>query len=446
MSMRRTTIVLALAVLLAAVTWMTGARGSNANAVAVRPTVFDAAELPVDDVSRIELARNDQATLVFERSDDGAWLQTAPIEHPMDPYSMRQIAVMAREVRVSDALAAADLGESLSLASLGLQPPQATLSMTSPAGTSTVELGRRGVAGRAFVRRDDEVLVVSPELHARVLEMDPREWRDRQLFSNAGVEAVAIELHQGDYTLRLERSGRAWSLVKPVVTRLDAEGRDDLFKTLAGAHSQGFIADDPADLAPFGLDAPPAWVEIVSRPAGAAVETIERLLIGVPIGGSPDWYAMVEGRSTVFRMEGNTLARMFNSDALVDPTGSGVRPADVKSMTVRTESDDFTIERDLDRWIAPARGGREVPADVADQLLRGLTEVRAQAVNVAEFPRDASIGLVILRDFSGRAIDTIRVARAPEPDGRWILENGDNVLRLFPASTQLPLTAAAFGL
>ena len=53
--------------------------------------------------------------------------------------------------------------------------------------------------------------------------------------------------------------------------------------------------------------------------------------------------------------------------------------------------------------------------------------------------------MVTLFGFDTRPLDTIRIARDPET-GKWALENGDNVLRVFPASLQPRLTSADYGL
>ena len=53
--------------------------------------------------------------------------------------------------------------------------------------------------------------------------------------------------------------------------------------------------------------------------------------------------------------------------------------------------------------------------------------------------------MVILYGFDGRPIDTVRIALDPK-GGNWALENGDDVLRVFDASFDLPLAPSEFGL
>ena len=90
-----------------------------------------------------------------------------------------------------------------------------------------------------------------------------------------------------------------------------------------------------------------------------------------------------------------------------------------------------------------------MPVEAADGLLELICTRRPEALLVREFPRDLSEGRITLYGYGGRPLDTVMIAREATPDrggGRWILENGDDVLRFFAAETTIPLTAEAFGL
>jgi hypothetical protein len=158
---------------------------------------------------------------------------------------------------------------------------------------------------------------------------------------------------------------------------------------------------------------------------------------------SEDRFGMIEGRPVVVRLPEALLRAVFPKALdLVAPTGSGVLAADVKAVVVRGPDGDVRLERDLDRWIAPDRGGAEVPAKQAETLLELLTARRADEVIVDPARRFSTI--VTLYGFDGKPRDTVRIDR--DEDGRLVLENGDGVLRLFPRDVAAPLRAADFGL
>lgn len=409
--------------------------------------VIAVADLPIDQITEITLTRDDGIAMTFERSGL-EWRQTAPFDHPMDAYSVRQLCVAAADLTISDTVEADDDA----IASLGLAPPRATIRYTWPDGSTTIRLGRSAMAGQAYLQVGDGGIVITQKtLHDRGLTMDPREWRDRQLFRYAGIESDRIGWSSGGQTLELVRDRRTWSMTAPVTTRLDTLARDEYVQTLGRVRHNGFILDHPEDLAMFGLDQPVGTLEITStRHAGDTQGTeavTERLLIGARISASSqDRYAMVEGRPVVVHLNETAIAALFRRAVdLVDPTAAGTNPADVKSLRIVSGGHDFELARDLDRWIAPEHDGLIVDAHVVNTLLEHLTTLRASKVAIGEYPIDLEVGTVTFFGHGGQPLDTVRITRDPQTQN-WALENGDLVLRLQPASVEFPLTPAAFGI
>jgi hypothetical protein len=207
----------------------------------------------------------------------------------------------------------------------------------------------------------------------------------------------------------------------------------------------GFVVDDPEDLARFGL-AEPAAALAVTRDDGG----VERLLVGGPSGlVSRDRFAMIEGVPTIVRLDEATLRGLLPAvTSLIEPTGTGVRPADVRSIVIDGDSGSVRLERNLDRWNATLVAGErtlegEADPAVVDRLLDLLSGTRATELLVQAYPTQLDVATVVLHGFDGRPIDAVRVAREDNA-GRWAMENGDGVLRLFPASTQLPITPDDF--
>jgi hypothetical protein len=173
------------------------------------------------------------------------------------------------------------------------------------------------------------------------------------------------------------------------------------------------------------------------------------ILLGDPIGvGSADRYGLIEGSPTVIRLDGETQQVLVPTAAtLVDATGSGVIREDIAGIEIQTADEALSIERDFDGWQAYL--GQDDPVEIArdpvEQLMKQLTSSRAGEILLTPFPLELQHAIVILYGFDGSPIDTIRIARDPD-GGNWALENGDDVLRIFPASFELPLRAVDFGL
>ena len=159
---------------------------------------------------------------------------------------------------------------------------------------------------------------------------------------------------------------------------------------------------------------------------------------------------MVEGRDVVVRIPDVVLQALFQRpEQLAAATASGVIAADVKTLRIDGPAGEFRLQRDLDRWIAPDHGGVEVPRELVEQLLETLTQVRATEVEMRPYPRDLEVAMVTMFGYAATPMDTVRIAREPAEEtgeGRWALENGDNVLRIFPPSLQLRLIPRDFGL
>src|SRR5262249_36261559 len=145
-----------------------------------------------------------------------------------------------------------------------------------PKGKTVVQLGRQSVAGRAYVRiaGDPRIHVVGQRLHERILGMDPKEWRDRAIFRNIGVESERIEWTQGQAKMTLARERRTWKMLEPAATRLDTTSRDAYFDALGRAQVAGFIADQPStdELSKFGLAEPVATLTVTGT--GSSIQRL----------------------------------------------------------------------------------------------------------------------------------------------------------------------------
>ncbi|MHC5113882.1 MAG: DUF4340 domain-containing protein [Planctomycetota bacterium] len=448
-------VVIAVAGVVAAV-WVEG-RGPATGTAAMPDArlLFAPGSLPIDDVNRITLDAGDDHLEFVKREE--RWWQTVPFEHPMKTPEIRQIVRRAAELTVVDELDAGGLGSAGTAATVGLDPAAATLTLAWPNGSTTLRLGRRGIAGRSYLKKgsDDAILVVNDDLHERVIEQNPVLWRDNMLFDAVGVEADRIEIASGDDLVVLVRDRRTWRMEQPVRTRVNDVAFEGLVQALARARSSAFVRDDPEDLSRFGLSTPAGAIAVtMSRVVEADAGNVkretatQRLLIGARAGvGTQDRFGMVEGRNVIVRIPEQALGAVFlRPPDLAAATGSGANPADVKGIHVSSAAGEFRLQRDVRRWIAPDHDNKEVEAARVGTLLEMLTEVRAGAVELGRYPRDLEVATITLIGFDSRPLDTVRVAREPDGQRRWILENGDDVLRLYPSNLALGLDPRDYGL
>ena len=246
-------------------------RGSarlDAGTVDRRP-LFAPDEIPLESVDRVRLERPGAGVpaIEFRRSDAG-WDQVEPFPHPADPAALRQVLDTAAALESTRAVDPAAL-DAEARASLGLEPPRARLVVGWPGGERIVELGRRTVAGRAWVRVGgrSEAASVDASLHAAAVEGDPRQWRSTRLLDAAGADVARIEVRYGPgdgQFVVLSRAGGAWRVERPFATRADAESARSYVDALLRAEIDAFASDTVTDPGAFGLAVPEKSVRLLS--------------------------------------------------------------------------------------------------------------------------------------------------------------------------------------
>ncbi|MCH2136202.1 MAG: DUF4340 domain-containing protein [Phycisphaerales bacterium] len=404
-----------------------------------------ATQLPsLTALNAIDLSRSD-GHWRFERDDTGVWWQRTPFEHRMDASRLMAIPEL---VQVMKAVARVPLDASQA-SLLGLSLPDggrdlALLRLEGEDGSATeVHLGRTGVGGRGWIRIDDspEAMVVDDDLHTMVLQEAPRNWRDGRLLHGANADADSINWSLAGENIQLKRSGRRWAFESPLSTRADADAVAALLGVAASARSSSVLLDAPTNIEAFGLEPPMARIEI-GQLGGDSVA----LRIGDRLGGATgDRYAMIEGVPSVVRVDQETVATLLDDPVeLVDRTGSGASPIDVRAIRVLRDDGTLRLERTLDTWSFEDGSPADTMAVV--RLLETLTSLQGTEVSLVEtYPDELEQAVVVFEGTDGRPIDTVRVLQepmTPQSGGRWGLENGDGVIRILPAGTWLGLERA----
>jgi hypothetical protein len=445
----RIILVWCLAILATVAWWFNRERQDVADRV--RETYPLGDSIPLDRLTEVEIIHADGRVFRMVSTTDG-WQQTEPFPVGIDTFSLRELGSTAQGLVRVDSI---DISDPESAARLGLDPAAVTITWTWEDGeairTQSVQLGNRTLAGRAWVRLADDpeqAALVDADLHVKVLETDMRYLRNRMLAPKAGTETNRVVVEAGNERMELLRTDSGWELQEPVRTRGDDSAISDWLSRISRARASGFLHDEPESLDRFGLANPIGVVALRNRSAeGVGDDRV--ILLGDPIGvGSPDRYGLIDGAPTVIRLDGETQQVLVPSAAtLIDATGSGVVREDIAGIEIQTAGEALSIDREFDGWQAYL--GQDEPVEIArdpvEQLMKQLTSSRAGEILLAPFPSELQHAIVILYGFDGSPIDTVRIALDPE-SGNWALENGDDVLRIFPASFELPLTAADFGL
>ena len=421
----------------------------------VRQPLFAMGEIPVERVDLLMLERPGAPTLEFVRSADG-WSQAVPFVHPADAAAIRMVIDAFASLESTRAVDPASLDPEARVA-LGLDPARARVTVTWPGGSRTVVLGRRTVAGRAWARVDGRADAASVDagLHAIALEDDPRQWRSSRLHDAASADVARLELRYGPapgQQLVIARSGGAWRSEAPFSTRIDAEAVRGYLDALLRADADAFVADEPKDLAAFGLASPERAVRL--RASGDAVPDVGLIEVGVPVAeGAQERFGRIDGRPVVVQLGPRALAALFPPPAFfIDPRGCAAVPADVRRIEfVPPEGSaalPWAAERSLDAWTlrvgSAADAAVAVPADRerVRRLLAQLCEARAPAIAFQQAPKELVLGTFRLVGAGDLPIAEVRIAR--EQAGQWALDGLDGVLRVHPPGFDVATDPAAY--
>ena len=343
---------------------------------------------------RIEhLDRGDQVTL--ERDDRGTWYLTDPVAYPAEHAFVAQILTDLARAR-------GPLEPSPDLAALGLAPPSIVLEVTEGSGagarTRRVELGGIDVDPRLVLARvpghpaaGEEraaVLRVTRSLHT-ALDHHSDTYRQARITPVRGDRVVSLRrrgavrlegegLVDLDLDALLEPGG--WRRVDPPRVALQPVAVGLLARAAAEMRAEKFVDDSPADLAPYGLDAPAIRVEIEDDLGQSAA-----LRVGFPAQDadlpfeSRRWVALREGSPHVFAV-GWRGARTLAQPAhlLYDDQILRAFRADVLSVELEAGGRSVALARETGRWWVSTGGGRRFPAEEArvEDVLATLEQAR----------------------------------------------------------------------
>lgn len=427
--------------------------------------VFPAGSVPWSRIERIEISRGPNDRFEFVRRD-GRWFQSAPFEFPMDGARLMEVVDQATGLtaRIASTDGATETAEFLESTGLGANAPSVTLAWND-GGAVTVRLGRRLPAGFAWIDLGGEHAqprAARSALHDAALLNDLRQWRQTLLFSRADVDCdrLVCESAGRDGALqRLEivRDGSAWKVVSPIATRADRAAVERWLEALARAQASGFVVDRPIELMPFGLDTPSGIVEIHASMRKTDADgrvslqpMVERLEIGAPIraGASERFARLTNQPEAIMEIDGTAVAAAIPPTLLmIDPTATGQRPSDVRAIRLEPVGGEaLRIERLGSDWnMADVSGIHVAMVGKVDALLGKLCDSRAAEIMLSAAPADLVVGRIVLESFDGREISSIMVSRERN-DGRFGVDDGSGVLRIFPPSLGLRFDAASYAI
>ena len=323
------------------------------------------------------------------------------------------------------------------LTQFGLDPPRfdVTFRVSDQEDAHRVLIGEATPTGGdiyAKLGAEDRVFLISSVLDG-TFDKTAFDLRDKAALKFDRNSADALEV-EGLATLAFERDGTSWRIVRPIAARADYASVEGLMTRLSAAQMQRIVAEDATDLAPYGLNAPSATVTVVSGSSRAS------LLIG---GTDPEaqLFAKDASRRTIFTLEQSLSAELqkeiseFRNKDVFDARSFTASRVELRRADATRIFEKATAEDGTEAWRTAA--GEDVDGEKMEELLSGLTGLRAASFESAAHPSLAAPALTAVVGFDdktetvtfGRDEDDVYASREDEP-GSVMLESGafDDVL------------------
>jgi hypothetical protein len=249
----------------------------------------------------------------------------------------------------------------------------------------SLRVGRKDAGRRAFYAQlvDDPTVLALPFTETDIFPRSPLAFRDRQILNEATdpIERITLSGNGRKFVLNapplkfepFRMVPLGWWMVEPVDAPADAASVGVLLRLLTGMRAETLVAEDPANLDPYGLKTPffqLTWSSLptfsmvdepsVLPPGTTRISLKDRsLLVGSAVTGRPDLrYAKISDRPLIFTI-GREVLEILDSE-FRDHQVLSFKPARVKNVRI----DWPTLGLDVERSHDSERPGWTVPGDL----------------------------------------------------------------------------------
>ena len=281
-------------------------------------------EINGDEVSAISLIYPDRE--IDLEKGDGGWRVTKPVSAPADDITVKNLLHAIADAEVSKTLDTPPAD----LAPFGLAQPMVTIKLTAKGQPlPDLKVGKTtAVSSSTYVQRGDQakIFLTGSAFHAG-MDKQVKDLRDKKVVEFKEDAITRIALHGPDGDVVLAKTDGMWTIEQPAKFRADANAVRALLSAVRNLRATDFANDAPsdADLATYGLDAPPHQLVLI-----AADGTETRVLVGKET--EQGLYVKTADRPTTFivgkwvsRDLGKGLADMRDKTVLAFEPGAATR-------------------------------------------------------------------------------------------------------------------------
>ena len=324
------------------------------------------------------------------------WEVAKPVKFTADPLTIEELSDGLSRMRATKvaAIGAKDLKP------YGLDAPTAEVTLTTLEGTKTtvvtLQIGKpvddAKPNGDRFVKLVDAnepmVKVVSGVVLNKLLGQ-PIKFKDRLLNTGRFVDADQVVIERGDRKAIFVKVDGTWKMTAPVPTEAEQTDLDELVNAVAKFRADELVAEKPADLKPFGLDAPRAKLKFLLND-----KEVLSVLVGANELDGSRVHAMVEKGELVGLLDIGLTGKLLG-EYRKRAVWTGVDASQVNLLAISEGKSNFVLRKTGPLWV-----DTDKPADLFDatkisELLGALAQLKAERY-IAD--KDANLELYGLKE------------------------------------------------
>ncbi|MFB3904250.1 MAG: DUF4340 domain-containing protein [Acidobacteriota bacterium] len=212
-----------------------------------------------DKINEIEIARKGSEPVLLKKTGND-WSVHKPIETPADTSTVDSLLSAATSARIDRKLekAAKDASK------YGLSDPRVRVVLKGEKEQRTLLFGSDDFTGnQVYVQfqGSPDVYLTSDYLFNSA-DKELKDWRNRKVLAFDRDQVQNIEITRASEPIKLKKQGEKWLLEQPLQETADEGTVSSLLSTLESAEAQKFVAEQPDDLKPYGLQEPVVTVRI----------------------------------------------------------------------------------------------------------------------------------------------------------------------------------------
>ena len=344
--------------------------------------------LPVREADRIEL-KTVKGTFSFRKPKNGEWQLLKPVETGADATTVGQLLSEVQFVEKLQTFPGEARTEA-NLQTFGLGQPTRSLTVATPEGELSVEIGRETpIAGGVYAKvrqpRSGEQLFVVQNQLAEAMDKDLNAWREKRVFPLVVPEVKEFWMRQGATEVEIQKTEEgAWMVRKPVEAPADPAAVQSVLGEISALRAADFVADSEGDLALYGLTAPAQFFEVKSQ------ATNRILQIGQPNPKDTNQvFARMADRPFVFTLPKTSLDPLGKlpervRDRRLATFGS---PGQITKIEFGGRGGEYRLEKQGEGWVV-SWGGSNRMADPArvNRWLDLVSNARANRFMATEDP------------------------------------------------------------